>query len=333
MTLDQTGASTDVLRRNGRSFHWAGQLLSGDQMASAASLYSLCRRIDDLADEAVTPSQRVYAGEQLHALNEALAHGAPPAEPQKPVYEQASDLLGGYPVAMEALQELIATVQQDLNPVHMTDHAELLQYCYGVAGTVGVMMSCLLGAEPRARALPHAIDLGIAMQMTNIARDVLEDAELGRVYLPAKGAAGHLHPGALVRGDVSSRHNAWLGVRELLSHAETYYASGWQGLWYLPARPRIAIAVAARLYREIGRQILRRGEAAYWQRRSMVGPLRKIQVSLAAVVRLALIPSPDKASGHDALLHRDLSTYPGANQRNKCTAAERDQRAERGYGS
>ncbi|MFO7788084.1 MAG: squalene/phytoene synthase family protein, partial [Halospina sp.] len=194
-------------------------MLRGDQLASAAGLYSLCRGIDDLADEAVTPSQRVYAGDQLQALNEALAHDNPPTEPLKPVYEQARDLLGGDPVAMEALQELIATVQQDLNPVHMTDHAELLQYCYGVAGTVGIMMGCLLGAEPRARALPHAIDLGIAMQMTNIARDVLEDAELGRIYLPAQGAAGTLHPGALVRGDVSSRHKAWLGVRELLSRA------------------------------------------------------------------------------------------------------------------
>ncbi|MFO7787875.1 MAG: squalene/phytoene synthase family protein, partial [Halospina sp.] len=123
-----------------------------------------------------------------------------------------------------------------------------------------------------------------------------------------------------------------LGVRELLSRAEAYYASGWQGLWYLPARPRIAIAVAARLYREIGRQILRRGEAAYWQHRSVVGPLRKIQVSLSAVVRLALIPPHNTASGHDALLHRDLSTYPGANQRDRYPAAASEQRAERGYG-
>lgn len=296
MSLNEANASTDVLRRNGRSFHWAGQLLRGDQLANAASLYSLCRRIDDLADEAVTPSQRASASDQLQALNEALARDQPPTEPLKQVYEQANDLLGGDRVTYDALQDLIATVQQDLDPVHMTDHTELRQYCYGVAGTVGVMMSCLLGAEPRARALPHAIDLGIAMQMTNIARDVLEDAGLGRVYLPAQGAAGALDPDALVTGHSSSRHPAWLGVLELLSHAETYYASGWQGLRYLPARPRIAIAVAARLYREIGRQILRRGEAAYWQHRSIVGPLRKIQVSLAAVVRLARGASSDAGS-------------------------------------
>lgn len=330
---DPSSTSTEVLRRNGRSFHWAGQLLSGDQLANAASLYSLCRGIDDLADEAVTASQRASAEQQLQALNQALAQGQPPGEPLRQVYEQAHELLAQDPVALQALQDLIATVQQDLNPVHVADQAELLQYCYGVAGTVGVMMSCLLGAQPRAQALAHAIDLGVAMQMTNIARDVLEDAELGRVYLPATGAAGTLEPRALVAGHAPSRHQAWLGVRQLLAHAEAYYASGWQGLRYLPPRPRLAIAVAARLYREIGRQILRRGEAAYWQRRSVVGPLRKLQVSLTAGVRLALAPSNNIVSAHDARLHRHLTTCLGANQRHQYAQTASDQQAANGYGN
>ncbi len=331
MNAGPSSTSAEVLRRNGRSFHWAGQLLSGHQLTNAASLYSLCRRIDDLADEAVTPSQRKSAGEQLQALNRALAQGEPPAEPLQPLYEQACELLAEDPVGLQALKELISTVQQDLKPVQLADQTELLQYCYGVAGTVGVMMSCLLGAEPRARALPHAIDLGMAMQMTNIARDVQEDAELGRVYLPAQGAAGALDPGALMDGHAPSRHQAWLGARELLAHAEAYYASGWQGLQYLPPRPRLAIAVAARLYREIGRRILRRGEATYWRGRSVVGPLRKVQVSLMTVVRLALAPPANTGSEHDARLHLGLTTCLEANPQHEHAQTASDQQTASGY--
>ena len=308
MELPHSGSDTEVLRRNGRSFHWAGQLLSGDQLASAASLYSLCRQIDDLADDAETEAQRRNAAEQLRRLNQALTQGIPPGEPLRPLYDQAQGLLADDPTAQQALRDLIATVQQDLHPVSIEDHVGLLQYCYGVAGTVGIMMASLLDAGPRARALPHAIDLGIAMQMTNIARDVLEDAGLGRIYLPATGAAGALDPTLLIRGHGPSRHQAWLGVQELLAWAERYYASAWQGLGYLPARPRLAIAVAAQLYREIGRRILRQGESAYWQRRSVVGPVRKIRVASAAVVKLLLTPSVTAAPAHDPRLHDELVT-------------------------
>ena len=332
MRLNQPETSVQVLQRNGRSFHWAGRFLNGDQLANAASLYSLCRRIDDLADEAVTPSQRASAGEQLQELDRALAEGRPPAEALRPLYQQACDLLAEEPMAVAALRDLIATVQQDLGPVHLTDDAELLQYCYGVAGTVGVMMGCLLGAQPRASALPHAIDLGIAMQMTNIARDVLEDAQLGRVYLPAQGAAGSLDAAGLVAGDSQSRHQAWLGVRDLLARAETRYTSAWRGLCYLPPRPRLAIAVAASLYREIGRQILRRGEAVYWQRRSVVRPLRKIQVSLIAATRLLLAPAGDAAAGHDSRLHQGLVTCLDVNRQSSDTPMAGDLRSVGGYG-
>ncbi|MYL25325.1 MULTISPECIES: phytoene/squalene synthase family protein [Halomonadaceae] len=308
MVMAPAGTDADVLRRNGRSFHWAGQLLSGDQLARAASLYSLCRRIDDLADEAETDSQRQNASEQLHNLNQALRQGRSPEEPLRPLYEQAQWLLAGDVTAQQALTDLIATVQQDLEPVHIPDHAALCQYCYGVAGTVGVMMASLLGAGPRSQALPHAIDLGIAMQMTNIARDVLEDAGLGRVYLPVSGPAGSLDPDQLRQGHGPSRHRAWLGVRELLEWAERYYASGWQGLGFLPVRPRFAIAVAAQLYREIGRRIEREGEAAYWRQRSVVGPLRKIRVASAAVVQVLLVPSAPASGEHHGSLHQGIVT-------------------------
>lgn len=306
--FSQQTDSTETLRRHGRSFYWAGQLLSGEQLSRAASLYSLCRDIDDLADDALSDAQKSVARRKLGNLDRAFAETVSPDKDLEAVYEQAQQLFYRQPLALGALRDMLATMQQDLKPVRMADQQDLLQYAYGVAGTVGVMMTSVLGARDQSRALPHAIDLGIGMQLTNMARDVLEDAHLGRVYLPADSRAGALEPQALIIGDVESRHRAWKAVSDLIMQAEAYYISGWQGLGYLPLRPRLAIAVAACVYREIGRQILRRGEARYWQTRSVVGPGRKLVVSLRALAHLAAESGGKQLMGHDSNLHKGLNT-------------------------
>lgn len=305
---DQGSPGTDVLRRHGRSFYWAGQLLSGEQLAKAASLYSLCRGVDDLADDALTNPQKAEAQRKLLSLDQALSARCPPEADLQAVYLQAQQLLSDEPLALGAFRDMIGTVQQDLQPVRMSSQRELLQYAYGVAGTVGVMMTCLLEARDRRQALPHAIDLGIAMQLTNMARDVLEDAYLGRVYLPLDGSAGALEPADLIQGCAKTRRQAWQGVRELLTLAESYYNSGWQGLGYLPLRARLAIAVAARVYREIGRQIIRRGEQRYWQRRSVVAPGVKLRVSAKALAQLMVELASRRKTDHDSNLHSGLET-------------------------
>ncbi|MHA7809245.1 MAG: phytoene/squalene synthase family protein [Marinobacter adhaerens] len=299
----------DVLRTNGRSFYWAGQLLSGAQLSNAARLYSLCRAIDDLADEASTPQQKALALSELNDIESALAHHSWPEGKIGAIPKQAFSLFPNHPVAIAALRDLIKTIKRDLQPVSIEGYPELIQYAYGVAGTVGVMMSCVLDAKNLEKALPHAIDLGIGMQLTNIARDVLEDAYLDRIYLPAQSAAGPLEPNRLITGDPDARNMAWKGIRELLLIAEGYYQSGWEGLGYLPVRPRISIAVAARLYRQIGRQILSEGQAVYWSRRTVVSWPQKISVSLKAMVQLTgQKSSPVHGDGHRTCLHQGIET-------------------------
>jgi phytoene synthase len=304
--LSATGA--DVLRRKGKSFYWAGQLLTAEQLESAADLYQICRNIDDLVDEASTPNQAMAAERQLGEFHQALISRPTLADEPPNLYHQAELLLGEYPMALSALGDLVDTVRRDLDLVRVADQAELLRYCYGVAGTVGVMMTCLLNAREREKALPHAIDLGIAMQLTNISRDVLEDAQLNRLYLPADGAAGTIAPEDIVAGNRVARHSAWLGVRDLLDLSEAYYRSGWQGLGYLPFRARLAIAVAAKVYRQIGRQILQRGEQRYWQGRCVVGSAEKLRVSVGAVVQLAAGAISRQPIRHDHALHQGLTT-------------------------
>jgi phytoene synthase len=206
-----------------------------------------------------------------------------------------------------ALVDMIQAIVGDLEPVAVQTHRELRQYAYGVAGTVGVMMTCLLQVERRADALPHAVDLGIGMQLTNIARDVLEDAHLGRVYLPAAGAAGALRATDITSGDAAVRHRAWNGVQELLLMAEAFYDNGWRGLGYLPMRARLSIAVAARVYREIGVKILREGESAYWRHRCVVGRSQKFMVSTRALVDLFMGSGMDGPVDDPSGLHRDLN--------------------------
>lgn len=303
-------SSTTILRIHGRSFYWAGQLLTPQQLEQAAALYTLCRQIDDIADEANGALDRAYADKQLECLTLALAQSQAPVLPLlRGIYVPAQQLLAHEPLAKRALLDLIATMRTDLKKVRMQNDADLLQYCYGAAGTVGVMMACLLDAQPRARALPHAIDLGIAMQMTNIARDVLTDAHLDRVYLPMAKTASGIQPDDLIANRDTARHDAWLAVKALLAKADKYYASASLGMRYLPLRPRLAIAVAARVYREIGQQILHRGETAYWRQRSVVSNSRKALVTVEAMLRLMPPFRPAMSSFRDthyAPLHEGL---------------------------
>jgi len=206
--------------------------------------------------------------------------------------------------AYHAMQDLIATMTADLSRLHLTSESALLHYAYGAAGTVGVMMCHLLDAEEPGRALAFAIDLGIAMQMTNIARDVLEDAHDGLLYLPAEWMLDGVTAVQIAAGDDQARQQAWQAIQQLLVLAEHYYLSGWQGLAYLPVRARLAIGVALRVYRDIGRRIQRLDAAQYWGRRVVVPGWAKAYQSVLALPALTLA----KPSVHHVALHQPLAS-------------------------
>ena len=163
------------------------------------------------------------------------------------------------------------------------DARAFCRYAYRVAGTVGLLMCHVLDChDEEARA--HAIDLGIAMQLTNIARDVLEDAEMGRRYLPASWA-GDLSPAHITAAstapDGEPAQTVRVAVQLVLGMADAYYRSGNAGLAYLPWRAHIAIAVAASVYRQIGVQIAASGYG-WHQGRHVTGLGTKILCSFRA---------------------------------------------------
>ncbi len=167
----------------------------------------------------------------------------------------------------------------DVEGVRYETLDDCCRYCYHVAGVVGVMMAYVMGARGED-TLDRASDLGLAFQMTNIARDVMDDAEAGRVYLPGEWLreAG-VPPAEIARAE--HRSAVWAVTERLLDEAERYYASAQVGLARLPFRSAWAVAAARRVYRDIGRLLRERGPKA-WDRRASTGRGRKMALALAA---------------------------------------------------
>ena len=257
-TSDVLPAARQALYDRARSFRIAARLLTAEDADDAALTYALCREADDLVDEAPSAAVAAVAIGELRAE----LHGQRSPRPLVVAFYRMA-LRRGLPV--HAVWELVDTLAADAGPVRIADDSALFQYAYGVAGTVGLLMGSLLGARGE-RANACAVDLGIGMQISNIVRDVAEDAGRDRVYLPAS----RLHSVGLRAEDVAngSADPASIAIvcRDLVALSDRYYASARGGLRFLPLRGRIAVAVAASLYQAIGHAVVRRGVEALKQR-------------------------------------------------------------------
>ena len=271
-------AADGLLARRGHSFHWARRLLSARHAERATRLYGFCRRIDDLADEAMDAAAARAA---LAVIRQALETG----ESDDAETTDMLLLMRACSIDPAIPLELMRGVEGDLLEVRVFDMDELLRYCYRVAGTVGLMMTAALDVST-PEALPHAVDLGIAMQLTNICRDVRDDALMGRRYLPAT-LVGALEPMALVDPTNAVRATVSHALRLLLDTADRHYASGERGLRYLPAGARTGILVAARAYRGIG-TVLREREFDCWSSRAQVSSVGKVAITLRALASTSL---------------------------------------------
>jgi phytoene synthase len=295
-------AAGEVLAKKGRSFHWARRLLGKTHAARATRLYAFCRYLDDLADEATSIAEAKSA---IATARKAIETG----QTTDPLLCDGLRLLQECAIEPQIVLELIRGIASDLEPVRMADEAELLRYCYRVAGTVGLMMCRVLDVKDPA-ALAHAVDLGIAMQLTNICRDVAEDATAGRRYLPAT-LVGDIAPGKIIAPPELLQPLLRRSLANLLEQADHFYRSGEFGLPYLPFRARCGILVAARIYRAIGTR-LRQRDFAYWTSRALVTDWEKAGLSLQALTTLPLRADFWKCrTPHRAELHLALAGLPG----------------------
>ncbi|MFO7724859.1 MAG: phytoene/squalene synthase family protein [Oceanipulchritudo sp.] len=292
-----------ILRRHGKSFYFAGQFLAGKQLIDCSRLYAFCRYLDDIADCSAFPGQ---ARRVLEKVYEDISNGSS----REPIVNDFLHLADSHAIDKRIVLELIHGLKGDLEPVEIRNWSQLLLYCYRAAGTVGLLMSRILGADdPEARF--HAIDLGVAMQLTNIARDVAEDARAGRRYIPAELLPG-LPPGKIADPDKAARPLLQRAVEAILATADCYYASGEAGLAYLPARPRLAILIASRVYRAIGSE-LRRNHCVTWKGRAFISGRRKALIASRTIVHY-VVNNRYRAcgGGHEACLHRAFAGMPEA---------------------
>jgi 15-cis-phytoene synthase len=297
-----SAAAEATLARQGRSFHWARRLLGATHADRATRLYAFCRRLDDLVDEASSPEEARVA---LAAADRAIADG----RSDDPILCDGLALMRECGIETGIVRELIAGMASDAETVRMADEAELLRYCYRAAGTVGLMMCRVLDA-PEPAAAAHAVDLGIAMQLTNLCRDVAADARMGRRYLPAS-LVGDIAPADLIEPSPALQPALRAAVARLLALAEVYYASGEAGLPFLPVRARAGILVAGRVYRAIGHR-LAASEHAYWQGRAFVPDWRKATITLTALTTQPLRGAFwSRPTSHHGQLHRALVGLPG----------------------
>jgi phytoene synthase len=299
--LTPASLATAILAAKGKTFHWASALLGKRFRQRATRLYGFCRTVDDLADE--TGSLR-HARRALMDCGSAIRFGLS----SHPTHGDMVELMRECRIERSVVLELIDGIAGDLEPVRMESVADLLHYCSQVAGTVGVMM-CGVFDVTEAAAQAHAIDLGIAMQLTNLCRDVAVDAAAGRRYLPAT-LIGDLNPVELIAPVESLRPILREGIEALLRLADAYYSSGEWGLAYLPLESRLAILVASQVYRAIGSKLLHR-DCAYWRERIAIAPADKFVLSARLLMSRPLtrgfwVP-PHR---HDACLHRAFAGSP-----------------------
>ncbi len=298
-------AARRVLARKSKSFSWAARLFDRDTADDVAALYHFCRLVDDIADQ----HEVSVARHRLTRIREDLGRGESP----QPEVSALIDLARRRHIDLRLPDMLIDAVRTDTGEVRLASEDELLRYAYGVASTVGLMMCAVMGVRERS-AHPFAIDLGIAMQLTNIARDVVEDAWRERRYLPADWLGGDLSPARIRTGAPIIRRLVRDARERLLGTAEAYYRSADRGMRFIPWRARLAVMTAARLYEAIGDR-LRSGEVA-WGQRAVVDRNAKLRLTLQAWRGLLINPkfwNVGRRPLHAARLHRALAGRPGVN--------------------
>jgi len=307
--FDVPEVNATVIRRNSRSFSLAAKCLPSGIRSDVEKLYAWCRWCDDAVDSAPSPQ---IASERLTSLRDDVERIFSGQTVRHPASQWLADLVEKRGLEKQHALELLNGMEMDLHAWQVSDEADLILYCYRVAGVVGLMMCRIMGVRDGA-AEKQAIQLGVAMQLTNIARDVAEDWQRGRCYLPKSW-------GDIDRNEQVLPTNAQVAVSvaKLLTLAETYYAYGQVGINALPRSCRPAIVLASKLYREIGQQI-RRNNYEVMDGRTVV-PAGRLLVAimhgLATGGLRTLSPTQKNNPVFESTVFQSLSTFPGESTMN-----------------
>ena len=219
---------SNLLKKHAKSFYWASFFLASDTLDKCSSLYNFCRTLDDIVDnnDNLDEKREIFLKFKKDFENKNL---------NNQIIKDMWSVIDSENISKQVVIDLFDGVETDLKEkVVINSKKDLLVYSYRVAGTVGLMMSKILNVKNR-EALKGAIDLGIAMQFTNIARDVCEDKARNRQYVD---------------------HN-FLAIREIIDESQSFYENSFKSISDIPIRSRFSVIVARRVYRKIGDYILK----------------------------------------------------------------------------
>ncbi len=260
---------TSLTRVHSRSFYLASGLLPSGQREAVRALYAFCRVSDDLVDHGTGDVRgHLEVWRQRVMGNEA--------ESNDPVVLAWNDARHRYHIPGHFAHQLLDGVARDLDQTRYDTFTELTTYCYSVASTVGLMSMHVVGFSGR-QAMPYAIKLGVALQLTNILRDVAEDYANGRIYLPREElTAFGLDEGDIADGVVTDRWRAFMRFQIIRNHR--LYEEAWPGIPMLARGGRFAIGAAAELYRGILDDIVAHDYDVFSRRAhvSTTGKLRRL---------------------------------------------------------
>lgn len=218
---------TNLLKKHAKSFYWASFFLSNDVFNKCSSLYNFCRTLDDIVDNdnKLEVKKEIFLKFKKDFMNKNL---------KNQIINDMWSIINSENISKKIVIDLFDGVETDLEEkVEINSKKDLLVYSYRVAGTVGLMMSKILKVNNR-ESLRGAIDLGIAMQLTNVARDVCEDNKRNRKY---------------IQSDFSS-------IKETIYESEIFYQKSFKAISSISIRSRFSVIVARRIYKKIGDYIL-----------------------------------------------------------------------------
>ena len=218
----------NLLEKHAKTFYWASFFLSREIFKKCSALYTFCRTLDDIADDTnqLEVKKKKFSEFKKKFLDKNF---------DNPIIKEMWSIINSENISKKVVIDLFDGVETDLEEkVQIKSKKDLLVYSYRVAGTVGLMMSKILKVKNK-EAFKGAIDLGIAMQLTNIARDVVEDKKRNRIYI----------------------NSDFFYIQEAIKESEIFYQKSFNSISGIPLRSRFSVIVARRVYKKIGHFILK----------------------------------------------------------------------------
>ena len=254
--------SNNLISTHAKSFSWAGFFLAKQTFENGSNLYDFCRTLDDIADENTSLDLKK---QKFNKMKKDFIE----KNFENILIKNIDNLIKKFNISEKVILDLFDGIESDIKEnIEFKTKRELLVYSYRVAGTVGLMMAKILKVDSKI-ALRSAVDLGIAMQLTNIARDVVEDSGRNRKYID----------------------HDFIKIKETLGIAELFYKSSFKSIKEIPLINRFAILVARRVYREIGNNILRKKDLENYNKsgKIFVNKIGKIKQTIFSIFDLFIL--------------------------------------------